>query len=153
MTPNIDFFWKSFEELSLDDLYAIINLRQKVFVVEQNCPYIDTDYSDQEAFHLLGYQEDNLVAYLRTFGPNIKYVGSSIGRIVVEEEMRNLSVGKNIVNMAKDFLQNKYPSSEIVISAQHRLLKYYEGLEFTVRGEVYLEDDIDHIQMYIAPKE
>ena len=101
----------------------------------------------------MGYQEDNLVAYLRTFGPNIKYVGSSIGRIVVEEEMRNLSVGKNIVNMAKDFLQNKYPSSEIVISAQHRLLKYYEGLEFTVRGEVYLEDDIDHIQMYIAPKE
>ena len=52
---KIKYLWKTFKELSTDDLYAILNLRQKVFVMEQDCPYIDADYSDQEAFHLLGY--------------------------------------------------------------------------------------------------
>ncbi len=67
MNKNIKFTWKTFKELSLDDLYAILNLRQKVFVLEQDCPYIDADYSDQDAFHLLGFQDNKLVAYLRAF--------------------------------------------------------------------------------------
>ena len=65
---KIKYLWKTFKELSTDDLYAILNLRQKVFVMEQDCPYIDADYSDQEAFHLLGYDEKNILkAYLRAF--------------------------------------------------------------------------------------
>ena len=85
MHSEVTYSWKDFNELSLDDLYAILNLRQKVFVLEQDCPYIDADYSDQDAFHLLVCNQDKLIAYLRAFPPNKKYKGASMGRIVVEE--------------------------------------------------------------------
>ena len=153
MDSNIQFTWKKYSELSTDDLYAILNLRQQVFVVEQNCPYLDADYSDQDAFHLLGYENDILIAYLRAFAPNIKYEGSSMGRIVVSQENRNKSYGKEITNIGKFFLKEKYPRHEIIISAQYRLKKFYKELGFKSRGEVYLEDDIDHVQMYILPTE
>ena len=151
MNKNIKFTWKTFNELSLDDLYAILNLRQKVFVLEQDCPYIDADYSDQDAFHLLAYEDNNLIAYLRAFKPGIKYEGSSLGRIVTEINSRGLGIGKKITIEGVNFLKKEYPNNEIVISAQHRLEKFYIDLGFTPRGEVYLEDDIDHIQMYILP--
>tara|TARA_B100001063_G_scaffold245599_1_gene281748 strand:+ start:1282 stop:1731 length:450 start_codon:yes stop_codon:yes gene_type:complete len=141
--------WKEFNELSLDDLYAILNLRQKVFVLEQDCPYIDADYSDQDAFHLLGYKDNDLIAYLRAFKPGIKYEGSSLGRIVTEINSRGLGVGKKIIKEGVKFLKKEYPNNEIIISAQHRLEDFYIDLGFISRGEVYLEDDIDHIQMYI----
>ena len=149
MNGKIDFVWKKFNELSIDDLYAILNLRQQVFVLEQNCPYIDADYSDQDAFHLLGLLDNKLVAYLRAFPPNIKYVGSSMGRIVVQESQRKQDIGKDITKIGINFLKERYPDSEIVISAQHRLEQFYCNLGFASRGEVYLEDDIDHIQMFL----
>ncbi len=151
MSEKIKFVWKKFDELSSDDLYAILHLRQQVFIVEQNCPYLDADNSDQNAFHLLGYEGKKLVAYLRAFAPNIKYEGSSMGRIVVDQVKRGEDLGKKITNIGKDFLLDNYPDFEIVISAQHRLIKFYNNLGFVSRGEVYLEDDIDHIQMYISP--
>ena len=149
MSAKINFFWKKFNELSLDNLYAILNLRQQVFVLEQNCPYIDADYSDQDAFHLLGLLDNKLVAYLRAFPPNIKYAGSSMGRIVVKESQRKQDVGKDITKIGINFLKERYPDSEIVISAQHRLEQFYCDLGFASRGEVYLEDNIDHIQMFL----
>ena len=151
MNKNIKFTWKTFKELSLDDLYAILNLRQKVFVLEQDCPYIDADYSDQDAFHLLAYEDNDLIAYLRAFKPGIKYEGSSLGRIVTEINSRGLGIGKKIIIEGVKFLKKEYPNNEIVISAQHRLEEFYIDLGFTPRGVVYLEDDIDHIQMYILP--
>ena len=96
MNKNIKFTWKTFNELSLDDLYAILNLRQKVFVLEQDCAYIDADFSDQDAFHFLAYEDNNLIAYLRAFKPGIKYEGSSLGRIVTEINSRGLGIGKKI---------------------------------------------------------
>ena len=148
MSKEIDYKWKNFDELSLDDLYAILNLRQKVFIVEQDCPYIDADYTDQDAFHLLGYQGNNLIAYLRAFKPGLKYEGSSMGRIVTEKNSRGLGLGKEIIKEGVRFLKKEYPSYEIVISAQHRLQHFYIELGFISRGDVYLEDNIDHIQMY-----
>ena len=127
-----------------------MNLRQQVFVLEQNCPYIDADYSDQDAFHILVFDKfPNLVAYLRAFPPNIKYAGSSMGRIVVQESQRKQDIGKDITKIGINFLKERYPDSEIVISAQHRLEQFYCDLGFASRGEVYLEDDIDHIQMFL----
>ena len=149
MHLEVTYFWKEFNELSLDDLYAILNLRQKVFVLEQDCPYIDADYSDQDAFHLLGYKDNDLIGYLRAFKPGIKYESSSLGRIVTEINTRGLGVGKKIIKEGVKFLKKEYPDNEIIISAQHRLEDFYIDLGFTSRGEVYLEDDIDHIQMYI----
>lgn len=144
---NIKFKWKIFDELSKDELYAVLNLRQKVFIVEQNCPYIDLDYADQRAYHLLVYSENELIGYLRAFSPGIKYDESSLGRIITVIKYRNKGIGKKITNEGVSFLLHKYPDNNIVISAQHRLIKFYQELDFEERGEVYLEDDIDHIEM------
>lgn len=151
MNKKIKFVWKSFDELSNDELYAALHLRQEVFVVEQDCPYLDADNSDQNAFHLLCYEGNKLIAYLRAFKPGVKYDDSSMGRIVTEINSRGLGLGKEITKEGVKFLKKEYPSHEIVISAQHRLKHFYIDLGFTPRGEVYLEDDIDHIQMYLTP--
>ena len=151
MNKNIKFEWKVFDKLSNNDLYSILHLRQEVFVVEQNCPYLDADNSDQYAFHLLCYKGNKLVAYLRAFKPGVKYKGSSMGRIVTELNSRGIGIGKEITKEGVNFLKKEFPNDEIVISAQHRLKDFYIDLGFTPRGEVYLEDDIDHIQMYISP--
>lgn len=148
MSKKIKFVWKNFDELSIDELYAALHLRQEVFVVEQDCPYLDADNSDQSAFHLLCYEENKLIAYLRAFKPGVKYDGSSMGRIVTEINSRGLGLGKEITKEGVKFLKKEYPNHEIVISAQHRLKHFYINLGFIPRGEVYLEDDIDHIQMY-----
>jgi len=148
MSKKIKFVWKNFDELSIDELYAALHLRQEVFVVEQDCPYLDADNSDQSAFHLLCYEENKLIAYLRAFKPGVKYDGSSMGRIVTEINSRGLGLGKEITKEGVKFLKKEYPNHEIVISAQHRLKHFYIDLGFIPRGEVYLEDDIDHIQMY-----
>jgi ElaA protein len=101
---KVKFIWKTFKELSSDELYAIIHLRQKVFIVEQDCPYIDADYTDQDAFHLLAYEDNELIGYLRAFKPGIKYEGSSLGRIVTEINSRGLGVGKEITKEGLTFL-------------------------------------------------
>ena len=150
-SKEIKLIWKEYKDLSSDELYAILHLRQKVFVLEQDCPYIDADYSDQDAFHLLAYKDNELIGYLRAFKPGIKYEGSSLGRIVTEINSRGLGVGKMITIEGVNFLRKEYSNYEIVISAQHRLQHFYIDLGFTPRGEVYLEDDIDHIQMYFIP--
>ena len=95
-TKEIKLLWKKYIDLSKDELYGILHLRQKVFVLEQNCPYIDADYSDQDALHLLAYSGNDLIGYLRAFRPGIKYEGSSLGRIVTEMNSRGLGIGKEI---------------------------------------------------------
>ncbi|MDB2604514.1 GNAT family N-acetyltransferase [Gammaproteobacteria bacterium] len=151
INTEIKYIWKAFDELSSDELYAMIHLRQKVFIVEQDCPYIDADYTDQDAFHLLVYKNNDLIGYLRAFKPGIKYEGSSLGRIVTEINSRGLGIGKEIIKEGVNFLSREFPNHEIIISAQHRLEHFYIDLGFSARGEVYLEDDIDHIEMYILP--
>ena len=142
-----NFTWKNFDQLSNAELYAILHLRQKVFIVEQNCPYNDLDYSDQKAFHLLVHHDDELIGYLRAFAPGVKYKESSLGRIITSIKYRHQGIGKNITNEGISFLLEKFPDNNIVISAQHRLINFYQDLDFKKRGEVYLEDDIDHIEM------
>tara|TARA_B100000902_G_C27219625_1_gene868907 strand:- start:329 stop:787 length:459 start_codon:yes stop_codon:yes gene_type:complete len=144
---EIEYKWKTFEQLTKDELYALLNLRQEVFIVEQECPYNDLDYSDQDAFHLLAFHEKRLIGYLRAFVPGIKYNESSIGRIITIIEHRKKGIGKKMVNEGISFLLNQYPNNDIVISAQHRLINFYQDLDFKERGEVYLEDNIDHIEM------
>ena len=136
MSKKIKFVWKNFDELSIDELYAVLHLRQEVFIVEQDCPYLDADNSDQNAFHLLCYEDNKLIAYLRAFKPGVKYEGSSMGRIVTEINSRGLGLGKEITKEGVKFLNKEYPNQEIVISAQHRLKNFYTDLGFIPRGEV-----------------
>ena len=142
--------WKSFSALSKEELYALLNLRQQVFVLEQDCPFIDADFKDQDCDHLLAYKEKELVGYLRVTKPGIQYAGPEIGRVLTAEKIRLTGAGRIITKAAIEFCASKYPGIEISISAQHRLINFYQSFDFIAQGEVYLEDDIDHIKMTLT---
>ena len=147
MTNKTRFIWHSFDSISKEQLYDVLSLRQRVFIIEQDCFYEDLDYSDQEANHLLLYKDNKLIGYSRVFAPGIKYDAASIGRIVTDLGFRGKGYGKDITQESIQFLKNNFPGSDISISAQYRLVDFYEGLGFEREGSVYLEDDIDHIKM------
>ena len=147
MTNKSRFIWHNFDSISKEELYDVLSLRQKVFIIEQDCFYEDLDYSDQEANHLLLYKDDKLIGYSRVFPPGIKYDAASIGRIVTDLGFRGKGYGKDITQESIQFIKNNFPGSDISISAQYRLVDFYEDLGFEIEGSVYLEDDIDHIKM------
>jgi ElaA protein len=144
--------WKSFSALTKEELYALLNLRQQVFVVEQDCPFIDADFKDQDCDHLLAYQNNELVGYLRVVKPGKQFHGPEIGRVLTAEKIRREGAGKILTQEAIEFCAAKYAGQEISISAQHRLQDFYRDFGFIAQGEVYLEDDIDHIRMTLTPK-
>ena len=150
MTNKDNFIWHNFESISKEELYDVLSLRQRVFIIEQDCFYEDLDYSDQDANHLLLYKDNKLIGYSRVFQPGIKYDAASIGRIVTDLDYRGRGYGKSITQEAIQFLKNNFPGSDISISAQYRLVNFYEDLGFEREGEVYLEDNIDHIKMTLA---
>ena len=147
MTNKTRFIWRNFDSISKEELYDVLSLRQRVFIIEQDCFYEDLDYSDQEANHLLLYKDNKLIGYSRVFAPGIKYDAASIGRIVTDLGFRGKGYGKDITQESIQFLKNNFPGSDISISAQYRLVGFYEDLGFEREGSVYLEDDIDHIKM------
>ena len=147
MTNKSSFIWHNFDSISKEELYDVLSLRQRVFIIEQDCFYEDLDYSDQEANHLLLYKDNKLIGYSRVFAPGIKYDAASIGRIVTDLDYRGKGYGKDITQEAIQFLKNNFPGSDISISAQFRLVDFYEDLGFIRQGSVYLEDGIDHIKM------
>ena len=147
MTNKTRFIWHNFDSISKEQLYDVLSLRQRVFIIEQDCFYEDLDYFDQEANHLLLYKDNKLIGYSRVFAPGIKYDAASIGRIVTDLAFRGKGYGKDITQESIQFLKNNFPGSDISISAQYRLVGFYEDLGFEREGSVYLEDDIDHIKM------
>ena len=143
--------WRSYSALTKGELYQLLNLRQQVFVVEQDCPFVDADFRDQDCDHLLAYEDSKLVGYLRVGKPGKRYNGPEIGRVVTRESIRRQGLGKILTEEAINFCARKYPNQEISISAQHRLLDFYKSFGFISQGEIYLEDDIDHIKMTLTP--
>lgn len=138
---------KYFNELSINELYELLRLRSEVFVVEQDCVYQDIDSKDQKAVHVLGYDNNKLVAYTRLFKPGDYFNESSIGRVVVREEARGSGAGYEIMNASITFINKVLKMLEIRISAQTYLKKFYNNLGFKEVGEEYLEDGIPHINM------
>lgn len=138
---------KSFESLTVHELYAILQLRSKVFVVEQNCPYQDMDDTDKKALHLFAVDNNKAIAYARLIPPGISYEQASIGRVVVDPDQRGLALGKQLMKEAIKQIQKNFNTSDITISAQLYLLKFYNELGFKETGETYLEDNIPHIKM------
>ena len=147
MTNKFNIIWRNFNSISKAELYDVLSLRQRVFIIEQDCLYEDLDYSDQDANHLLLYEDKKLIGYSRVFSPGVKYDAASIGRIVTDLDYRGKGYGKIITQESIQFLKNNFPESDISISAQYRLVNFYEDLGFKREGDVYLEDDIDHIKM------
>ena len=138
---------KRFNELSIQELYVILQLRSEVFVVEQDCVYQDLDNKDQDAFHVLGVLDNEIVAYARIFKPGDYFLESSIGRIVVKKEFRKFQYGYKLVENSIQFIENNLQQNTILISAQSYLTKFYNSLGFIRVGEEYLEDGIPHIKM------
>lgn len=138
---------KKFDELSVHELYAILQLRNEVFAIEQNCVYPDLDNKDQPALHLMGIKDKKLIAYCRILFPGIAYPDPSIGRVVTAPSVRKTGVGKELMQRAIDTCINQFGNTDITLSAQYYLKTFYESLGFIVIGEKYLEDGIDHIKM------
>lgn len=144
-----DLIWKvkSFEELTTKELYGILKVRVDVFVVEQNCPYPDLDGYDQKALHLWAEKNGEVLAYCRIFDKGIKYPETSIGRVLTNQKYRNLKLGKILTRFAINTIEARFRTSEIRISAQDYLLKFYSDFGFEDTGKKYLEDNIPHTEM------
>ncbi len=139
----------SFYQLSLDQLYAVMALRQEVFVVEQDCPYLDADGLDQASYHLLGFDDqERLVAYTRLCPKGLSYTDYvSIGRVITSARIRGKGQGKYLMEASVKKCKEIFGAIPIKISAQAHLDKFYQSLGFEPVGESYLEDGIPHIGM------
>jgi len=139
---------KGFDALTPHELYELLRLRSDVFVVEQNCVFLDQDNKDQQCHHLLLYKEGTLVAYARLVPPGLAYPAEmSIGRIITSAQVRGTGVGRQLLDVAIAACYRLYGPGPIKIGAQLYAKKFYEAFGFVQSGEVYDEDGIDHIQM------
>lgn len=140
---------KTFQELNTNELFDMMALRQKVFVVEQDCPYQDADEKDKESWHLFGSNSDgHIVACLRIVPKGLSYPDYiSIGRVVVDSDFRGLKIGEELMLEGIKSIEKQQGKVAIKISAQEYLKRFYESLGFVQKGEGYLEDNIPHIAM------
>jgi ElaA protein len=150
-TQKLNIFKKGFTELNTDELYAVMRLRAEVFVLEQNCPYIDPDNQDQEAFHLLGFhpKTNELVAYARILKPGAYKSEPSIGRVVTDKRFRSQQLGKLIFQESLDWCSEMFRGKSIRIMAQEYLVRFYQEFGFQVDSNPFLEDDIWHVDMIL----
>ncbi len=146
---KINWTCKSFSELSVAELYEILKLRSEIFVVEQNCVYLDADGKDQPSFHLCGWLNDSLVAYARILPPGIAYTEPSIGRVSTSPGYRKNGAGRRLMEKAIEVTSDQFPGYGIKIGAQLYLDKFYSSLGFKQLGDIYIEDDIPHIHMIL----
>ncbi|OIQ23470.1 GNAT family N-acetyltransferase [Lacinutrix sp. MedPE-SW] len=138
---------KKFSELNIEELYQLLQLRSEVFVVEQDCVYQDIDGKDKNALHVIGYKQNRVVAYTRIFKPGDYFNFASIGRVVVAKNERQFKYGYDIMNASIKAIETNYNTTEIKISAQCYLKRFYNNLQFFEVGDEYLEDGIPHIGM------
>lgn len=144
---QIQWILKKFEELSPYQLYALLQLRNEVFVVEQNCVFQDADDKDQHSFHLMGFVDNKLVAYTRLVPPDVIYTDMSIGRVVTSPAMRGTGAGKELMLQSIKYCHHLFGNGTIKIGAQLYLKQFYQSFGFQQVSEVYLEDGIEHIYM------
>ncbi len=141
----------SFSELPTDLLYTIMQMREKVFVVEQNCPYLDADGKDLNSYHFLLFYENEIVGYQRLLPPGVSYEKyASIGRVLTPIEFRGKNYGREMISRGIKACLELFDNHSIKISAQSRLNKLYSEFGFEETGEHYLEDDIPHSAMIYA---
>lgn len=143
----LDIYVKTFNQLSLDELYYLFQLRSQVFVVEQDCVYQDIDGKDKKALHVIGKKDNTIIAYSRIFKPGDYFKEASIGRVVVAENFRHLKYGHQLMVASIEAVETYFSSKKIKISAQKYLENFYNNLGFITCGEPYLEDGIPHIAM------
>lgn len=144
---HVQWVLKKFEALSPYELYAILQLRNEVFVVEQACVFQDADDKDQESYHLMGMNNGRLLAYTRLVPPGVVYDDPSIGRVVTSPAVRGSGAGRQLLQQSIDQCSLLFGKTPIKIGAQLYLKTFYESFGFYQTSDVYLEDGIEHIYM------
>lgn len=140
---------KKFDELTVVELYEIMKLRSEVFVVEQNCIYLDADDKDLQAYHLFTYIDNSIAAYARLLPPLVSYIEASIGRVITAPTQRKKRLGILLMKEAIKQVLNLYNKRSIKIGAQLYLKSFYENLGFNQTSAPYDEDGIAHIEMIL----
>ncbi len=138
---------KRFNELTLEQLYQIMKIRSEIFVVEQNCVYLDIDGNDTEVVHIFLEDKNEVLAYARILPKGIYHKQASIGRVLVNEKYRKNGYATELMNKSIDYIKSQMYEKEIKISAQNYLFKFYSTIGFKKVSDVYLEDGIEHIDM------
>jgi len=149
MADEIELKWvlKSFTELSLAELYVLMQKRQEVFVLEQDCPYLDADGKDEKCHHLLGFDGNDLLAYSRLVPLGLIYPEVSIGRVLTTAKGRGAGLGYRLMGKTIEAVRQLYGKQPIRISAQSHLERFYHSFGFNPTGKNYLEDGIPHMEM------
>lgn len=141
--------WLEFHEMDVATLYRVIQLREQVFVVEQDCPYLDCDGYDPKSRHLILQEDDQIIGTLRIIPAGVKYDEVSIGRVVVDPRYRRRGLAEAMMQAALVDIKSRYGQCPVELSAQVAIHKLYERVGFQKVGAIYLEDDIDHIKMVL----
>jgi ElaA protein len=143
---------KEWHQLSTEELYEILALRTEVFIIEQNCPYQDTDGKDKKSQHVFAQDEKGKVhACARLVKAGVSYTEPSIGRVATSAAVRRTGAGKELMQRCMEHYRNQLSNPTIRISAQSYLKKFYSEFGFVQVSEEYLEDDIPHIEMLFTP--
>ena len=145
----MEWICKKFNELTANELYAILQLRNEVFVVEQNCVFQDADDKDQYCHHVMGWKNHKLIAYTRIVPAGISYVETSIGRVVTSPKERGTGIGRELMQKSIEASNMLYGQVPIRIGAQLYLKKFYESFKFQKVGNIYMEDGIEHVEMLL----
>lgn len=145
---------QSMEAMDVATLYEIIAMRIHVFIIEQTCLYEELDYKDFKSTHVYGKDESGkIIAYLRILEPGVSFDEVSIGRVVVLPEARKTGIGRELMHVGLKAVRDRYGDVPVRISAQAYLETFYASLGFVPQSEVYLEDDIPHLEMLWNPVE
>ena len=143
----INWVLKKFDELTPHELYSILRLRNEVFVVEQHCVFQDADNKDQASYHLMGWNNEMLIAYSRIMPAGVAYDLPSIGRVVTSPDARRNGTGKKLMKESIEAVKRLFGNVAVKLGAQLYLKKFYESFHFMQSSDVYLEDGIEHIEM------
>lgn len=141
----------AFSALSLDELYDLLQLRDRVFVVEQDSVYGDVDGLDRQCLHVLGRDAAGaLRGYARLLPPGLKYPAcAGIGRVVLDPAARGTGLGKALLRQALDAALAHWPGP-VRLSAQIDKQGLYEAFGFVAQGEPYDDGGILHVDMLRA---
>ena len=139
---------KTFQELSVDELYEMLQIRAAVFVVEQNCPYQDLDYVDKQAYHVFLRENGETLGYLRVIGKGDRLQEASVGRVISLK--RRQGIGGALMRAGLAVAKEKFGADKVMVGAQKYAIPFYESVGFRVISDVYLEDGIPHVYMICA---
>jgi len=138
---------KKFDELTNLEVYDMLKLRQDTFIIEQDCIYPDIDNNDENAYHLLAFDDGKMIGCVRILNRGVTFEENSIGRVVTAESHRGRGIALEMMRQAMDFIRDELNETHIKISAQSYIVPLYAALGFEIVSEEYLEDDIPHVDM------